>query len=75
MRAVDDGLGAFRIGDRVLHRPAVELEFVGQVLEDRVVGVVDVAPHQGVVLTEVVRDGGELEIVLRLAASPHSASG
>ena len=28
VRPVDDRLGAFRIGDRVLHRPAVELELV-----------------------------------------------
>ena len=71
---VDDGLGAFGFRDRVLHRPRVQAQFLRQVLEDRVVGVVDVAPHQRVVLDQVVRDRREVEIVLRLAGPPHPAS-
>jgi predicted methyltransferase MtxX (methanogen marker protein 4) len=66
---VDDGLGLFGFGDRVLDRPVVEPEFLREVLEDRVVRGVDVAPHQRVVLGEVVADRRELEVVPRLAAT------
>ena len=73
MCAVDDGFGAFGFGDGVLDRPGVQPQLLGEVTEDRVVGVVDVAPHQRVVVGEVVGDCREVEIVLRLAASPHPA--
>ena len=74
MRLVDDGLGAFGVGDGVFDRPRVEVEFIGEILEDRVVGVVDVAPHQGVVGGEAVRYRRELEVILGLAFAPDPAA-
>ena len=74
VRLVDGGLGAFGVGDRVLDGPVVQAEFAREVLERGVVGVVDVGPHQGVGLDEVVGDRSELEVVLRLSGPPHPAA-
>ena len=74
VRLVGGGLGAFGDGDRVLDRPGVQMQLLSEIFQDCVVGVVDVTPHQGVVGGQAVRDRRELEIVLRFAVAPDSAS-
>ena len=51
-----------------------QAQLLGQILQNRVVRIVDVAPHQRVLFDQVVRDRRKVEIVLRLAGPPHSAS-
>jgi hypothetical protein len=71
VRAVHGGLGALLGRGRVLDRPDVEPELLGQCGECVVVGVVDVGPHQRVVVGETIRDGREREAIHRLARPPH----
>jgi hypothetical protein len=56
VRPVHHGFGAFGLADGVLDRPAVQVEFLREVGQRLLVGIEDVAPDQGVVLDEVVRD-------------------
>ena len=67
VRGIDGGLHPLRGRHRVLHRPGVETQFLREIGERSVVGLVQVHPHQGVFFSEVIGDAVELEIVLKLS--------
>ncbi|MGB0438124.1 MAG: hypothetical protein ACPGIJ_14340 [Mycobacterium sp.] len=50
------------------------MQILGEFLEDRVVRVVDVAPHQSAFGGQVLRHRREREVVLGVAVAPDPAS-
>jgi hypothetical protein len=62
VRLVHGGLCPLRGAHRVLHRPTVQSQLLGQRSQGVVVGVVNVGPYQGVLLGQVIRNGSHVQL-------------